>query len=185
MPAIPKPKFMKPLALHELWFWYGGHYIKTKVHETARASRIFRRYVHRDSPNRRNDQFREEESETQANRDRREIMDEYDRQHKAERSKKAEYDDRYSCLPDISCPFKNVVAEYSADRISDDTCEEHTGREQRRFFDVELIFMQKKGRQPVEIKPQNPTVAKVGQRHGHDASQQGAPRHSFSRRSNC
>ena len=55
--------------------------------------------------------------------------------------------------------------DHAAEAVADHAGEEHRRGEQRRVLDIELVVVHEEQRQPVQVQPQRPAVAEVGQRH--------------------
>ena len=65
-----------------------------------------------------------------------------------------------------SGPAEKPVADDAAERVADHACEEHgDGEERSDLVQLELLSFLEEGRQPVQVQPERPAVAEVGDGH--------------------
>src|SRR5579883_3628617 len=134
---------------------------EAEIHEAARGAGILRRDVHRHRPDRRDDEFREEEGAGEAKGGGGEVVDEEERQGEGEAAEEAEHDDVAPGAADAPPSPQHQIAREAANRVADEPGEEHARREVGRALEVEPVGMDEEGRDPVDVDPENPAIAEI------------------------
>src|ERR1700736_5856771 len=120
-----------------------------------------RRTIHRHGPYWANHQLRKEEAAGQTQRDDGDVVNEEQRQQRQEGTGKTEDYHAEPRKSHIAGTAENPVRKDAAKAVADDAGEENARGEQRRVLDVHLVAILEEQRQPVQIQPQTPAVAKV------------------------
>ena len=149
---------------------------RPRIHQAAGGPREFPCDVHRDRPHRPDHQLRTEERRAERERDDGESwvtnigsMNTNDPRKPAMTTfRRAFFTSPVLCrMRSLTSP-PTIVAAHAG--------EEHRRREERRLPDVQLVLVEKKRRQPVQVQPQRPPVAEVHDCDRHHAARERTPR---------